>query len=180
MKRNLKIERIQKSSRAAFIVTNVIKILLIVCSGISIVAGCMVIGFRSIINSALTKESVITDLLEEDIRPSLALRNLGGSLIGNGQFAEATGVYMIVLGIILGCMAVVLHFVSKVFRDFMLSYSPFQTQIVKNLKIAFILITVFVLQSSLGYGLLIGLASWCVINIFEYGCELQRQSDETL
>lgn len=25
-----------------------------------------------------------------------------------------------------------------------------------------------------------GIASWCVVNIFEYGCELQRQSDETL
>ena len=51
---------------------------------------------------------------------------------------------------------------------------------VKELKVVFVLIAIFSLKSSLLAGLLVSLALWCVIQIFEYGCELQRESDETL
>ena len=102
-----------------------------------------------------------------------------------GKLAESEmgivlGTYILTIGIVSICMAVVLHFVSKVFKDFCKSYSPFQPGIIKNLKITFVLLTVFVLKSSLLIGAIVGLAAWCVINIFEYGCELQKQSDETL
>ena len=102
-----------------------------------------------------------------------------------GKLAESEmgivlGTYILTIGIVPICMAVVLHFVSKVFKDFCKSYSPFQPGIIKNLKITFVLLTVFVLKSSLLIGAIVGLAAWCVINIFEYGCELQKQSDETL
>ena len=69
---------------------------------------------------------------------------------------------------------------SRIFKDFMESYSPFQPDILKNLKIALVLIVIYVAQSDIGIALVIGMAAWCVTNIFEYGCELQRQSDETL
>ena len=81
---------------------------------------------------------------------------------------------------VLVCFTVVLHFVGKVFKTFQESYSPFQPKVIRNLRITFILLTLYTLSTSLGIGLIVGLASWCVLNIFEYGCELQKQSDETL
>ena len=96
------------------------------------------------------------------------------------SIAMALGVYVIVAGIMLICFAVVMHFVGKVFRNIKESYSPFRPEIIRNLKVAFVLITVLVLQSSLLIGAVVGFSLWCVFQIFEYGCELQRQSDETL
>ncbi len=77
-------------------------------------------------------------------------------------------------------IAVVLSFISRIFKVFMENYSPFTGQILKDLKITFILITVLTLSSGLMMGLIIGFALYCVYQIFEYGCELQQQSDETL
>lgn len=48
------------------------------------------------------------------------------------------------------------------------------------MKVAFIMITLFSLESNLLIGITVGFSLWSVVNIFEYGCELQKQSDETL
>lgn len=101
-------------------------------------------------------------------------------LAEDGQIALAIGLFLTETGVLLVFMVVVLHFVGKVFKEFQENYSPFQPKIIKNLRITFILLTLYTLSSSGGIGLIVGLASWCVLNIFEYGCELQKQSDETL
>lgn len=178
---NLKIEKIQKSSKAALLVTNILKILCIVCAAVAILAGCIIIGARTRVNNGLGQAMEMgafsaEELLDLGDGKTIVLQ----SLIEDGCFAEVLGVYAITTGIAIICMAIVLHFVGKVFKNFMESYTPFAPAILKNLKIVFILLTLFTLRSSVGIGIIVGLASWCVINIFEYGCELQKQSDETL
>lgn len=178
---NLKIEKIQKSGRIAQMVTNIVKIICIACAVITVVTGCVIIGLRNPINDELYKAIESGALNKEDILSmgngnAVVLQNL----LDDGYISEALGITVITVGVIVICMAVVLHFVSKVFKDFRESYTPFTPGILKNLKITFVLLTLFTLRSSLGIGVIVGLASWCVINIFEYGCELQKQSDETL
>lgn len=176
-----KIEKIQKSSKIAQAVTNIIKIFCIVCAVLMFLAGCILIGFRNPINDELQKRIENGTLDEEEI---LFMGDENAAMFQNlledGYVAETHGTYAFTMSVIIACMAVVLHFVSKVFKDFRESYTPFTSGILKNLKIALVLLTVFTLRSSLGIGLIVGLASWCVLNIFEYGCELQKQSDETL
>ena len=94
--------------------------------------------------------------------------------------SEVVSGYMLAAGGMLAAMAVMLHFIGRIFRDFRESYSPFQPGLVKELKIVFVLIAVFSFKTSLLVGFLVSLALWCVIQIFDYGCELQRESDETL
>lgn len=175
---NLKIEKIQKSSKIAFRVTNVVKVFGIIGAVILIIAGCIVIGGKDTLNRELGEE------LKEGFTVEEFSDSFGGrvayQMIESGAIAEGIGLYCLEMSMILIFMAVVLHFVGRVFKSFMESYSPFQPGIVKNLKVTFVLITIAALSSSLGIGLIIGFAAWCVINIFEYGCELQRQSDETL
>ena len=174
-----KIERIKKSSKAAYIVTNIFKI---VCAVLAILGGVLVIGLGGILNRGIGNALADGELKERDILAfeELGERELGQKLIKEGNYALAIGIYAIIFGITIILLALVLHFVSRIFKDFMESYSPFQPDILKNLKIALVLIVIYVAQSDIGIALVIGMAAWCVTNIFEYGCELQRQSDETL
>ena len=172
------IEKIQKTSKIGCIVTNVVKIFCIVMSVVTILMGCILVGESKRINVVLGEaigedQHFIDgmDLLEE---------TLYQTLMEKGDFATVLGVELLVMGAILICTAIVVHFVRKVFREMGESYSPFQLSIVKNLKVAFVLVTLLTLSSSLAIALIVGLSLWCVIHIFEYGCELQRQSDETL
>jgi hypothetical protein len=175
---NAKIEKIKKSSRIAFIVTNITKIVAIVGAVACILGGGAIYKFRDLINEVLASEITNEAIREKDVR-SLE-RFVGITVAESGQAAQALAWEVITGSVILICMAVVLHFVAKIFKDIQESYTPFQPGIIRNLKIPLVLITVMELKSSLLIGLLIGLTSWCVVSIFEYGCELQRQSDETL
>lgn len=179
---NMRIEKIKKSSKAAYTVTNIFKVFLIVCAILVMLGAVMVVGLRGAVNQGIGIALAGGEIKERDIAAfaELSERELARRLIEGGDYAMAIGIYAVIFGISIILLALVLHFVSRIFKDFMISYSPFQESILKNLKIALILIVVYTAQSGLGIALVIAMASWCVINIFEYGCELQRQSDETL
>ena len=179
---NTKIEKIKKSSKAAYVVTNIAKVFLMVCSMLTILAGMLVIGLGGVLNQSLGREFEDGVIKEGELAvfESIFERDLGRRLIEEGNYALAIGIYVIIFGITVILLALVLHFVSRIFRDFMESYSPFRPGILKNLKITLVLIVIYTAQSGLGIALVVAMASWCVINIFEYGCELQKQSDETL
>lgn len=176
---NLKIEKIQKSSKAALTVTNVVKIFLIVITVILLILGFIMIAAKDMFNWLFMEAVESGAFTVEEFEWAFEGEMLQ-HLVADGQIALALGLYLIEMGIVLICMIVVLHFVSKIFKAFRESYSPFQPEIIKNLRITFILLTLYTLSSSMGIGVVVGMASWCVLNIFEYGCELQKQSDETL
>lgn len=175
---NLKIEKIRKSSKIALIVTRITNIVAIAGAVACIVGGSAIYWFRDIINTGLMSGITSEAIQEKDVR-SLE-RYVGIAVVESGRAAQALAWEVITGSIILICVAVVLHFVAKMFKDIQESYSPFRPEIIKNLKIVLVLITVMEVKFSPLIGLLIGLASWCVVCIFEYGCELQKQSDETL
>lgn len=64
--------------------------------------------------------------------------------------------------------------------DFCNAYSPFLPETVKDLKIIFVLVTLLILKNSIGLGMISGFIFWGIIQLYEYGCELQNQADETL
>lgn len=176
---NLRIEKIQKSSKAAFTVTNIFKVFLMVAAVILLIVGLISIGMKDMFNWAFMKGVESGAFTVEEFEWAFEGQMLQ-HLVEDEQIALALGLYLVEMGIVLICMVAILHFVGKIFKAFRESYSPFQPNILKNLRITFILLTLYTLPSSLGIGLVVGLASWCVLNIFEYGCELQKQSDETL
>lgn len=77
----------------------------------------------------------------------------------------------------------------EIFKDISLDESPFTMKQVKRIrKIAILFLIIAVLNFegvspafSVNFaGILGALMFWCISLIFEYGCELQKQSDETL
>ncbi len=176
---NLKIEKIQKSSRAAAILANVAKTVCIVAAAILLVVGFLTIGFKDEMDREIAA-AVESGAISLDKMMSSMEGGLAGSLLENGSFADTMAGYLLATGAMMICFAIIMHFIGKVFKDIQMSYSPFRPEIIKSFKVAFVLITLMCLRSSLLIGAVIGFSLWCVIRIFEYGCELQKQSDETL
>lgn len=175
----LTIEKIQKSGKIALTITTIAKVVAIVAAVLTCLAGVLLIGVRNTVNAGFYK------CVEEGILPREEIMTgfegeMVSRLIQDGYIAETAGVYAITAGVIMICLAVVMHFIGKVFKEIKESYSPFTSNVLKNLKVSFVLITVLSLESSLLIGLVTGFSLWCVYRVFEYGCILQRQSDETL
>ena len=182
---NLKVQKIQKSSRIALKAARAVKVILIVAAVLALSTGAMMIAFQDPINREVEKAVSRGDFTREEIMPRLEdsagfEMHLVAHLTRDGYFSEVLGTYLFTIGIMLGLFAVVMHFIGKVFQEIQVSYSPFQPGIVKSVKVAFIMITLFSLESNLLIGITVGFSLWSVVNIFEYGCELQKQSDETL
>lgn len=176
-----KIQKIQKSSNAALVLVRIAKIFFIAMSVATIGCGIGFIGARNYLDQELARA-----MQAGELKPDEMYVNAGGFLEGALNLARVDsvavtlGAYLIAMGVILIIFAIVAHFMMKVFKDIKESYSPFRPEIVSNLKVVFIIITILTLNSSLLIGAIVGFSLWCVFRIFEYGCELQRQSDETL
>lgn len=177
---NTDMGKIQKSSNAALIIARICKILFIAMASLVFVIGILLVGFlNDYFNEAISAWG-------EDVSVFVS-NNMGMFLgIGNRSVQQSNnnaiilGVYMITMGVYMTVLAVLMHYIGKVFRDIREGYSPFQQSIVKNMRIAFIIITLISLNSSFLIGALIGFSLWCVVYVFQYGCELQRESDEIL
>jgi len=177
---NLKIEKIQKSSNVAAVLARIAKIFAIVMSVLLLIVSVVIIGLKEYVNQEFQTAFESGIISKEEINSYTSNYEMLLTLVEDGNIAVTLGTYLITVSVMLICLAVIMHFVGKLFQGIRESYSPFKPEIVKNLKVAFVLITLLCLSNSLLIGVVIGFSLWCVIHIFEYGCELQRQSDETL
>ncbi|MCR5350467.1 MAG: hypothetical protein K6E20_05725 [Acholeplasmatales bacterium] len=72
------------------------------------------------------------------------------------------------------------HYVQKIFKLISLSESPFDTKLLKPLKILFIILTIFSVIKSGLLGLLVGGILLCMYFMYMYGCKMQEDEDHTL
>lgn len=178
---NTDMDKIRKSSNVALIIARVSKILCIAMATLSFVLGILFVGFlNSYLNQEFAKAAQAGVPMPELDNMGMLL-GVGNRLISQSDnYGMALGGYLIIAGVYLAVLAFLMHFIGKVFKDIKEGYSPFQQSIITNLKIVFVSITLLSLNNSLLFGALIGFSLWCAFCIFEYGCELQKQSDETL
>ena len=178
---NTDMDKIRKSSNVALILARISKIFLIAMAVLLFALGIMFVSFlNDFFNEELAKAVQAGESMP-DLDGMGMLLGVGNQLVSQSDnYGMALGVYLITAGVYSAVLAVLMHFIGKVFKDIKEGYSPFQQSIVKNMKIAFVIITLISLNNSFLIGVLIGFSLWCAICIFEYGCELQKQSDETL
>lgn len=181
MERNVKIQKIQKTSKVAGGIVRFAKIFGIAMSVVTVGCGCGFIGARDYLDRSLAQALSRGELTADELYVSAGSFLEGALNLTKVDSVSVTlGVHMIVMGIVLIGFSVIMHFLGKAFAKIRESYSPFRPEIIKSLKVVFVMTTLFALDSSLLMGIIIGFSMWCVLQIFEYGCELQRQSDETL
>lgn len=177
---NTDMDKIRKSSNVALIIARISKILFIAMATLVFVIGILFVVFlNDYFNEAIGAWGENVSIYVSDNMGMFF--GIGNRLVQQSDNnALILGVYMITMGVYMAILAVLMHYIGKVFRDIREGYSPFQQSIVKNMRIAFVIITLISLNSSFLIGALIGFSLWCVVYVFQYGCRLQRESDETL
>ena len=102
-------------------------------------------------------------------------------LSGNMEFKTAMAIFLVLLIIFLIVCAYVFRTIGKLFRNINEDYSPFTPENVKLIKYIAVIVAVMTL---VGIGLIPAVITffllWAVALLFDYGCELQTESDEIL
>ena len=81
----------------------------------------------------------------------------------------------------LAALAVVMRIVSSAFKIIDEEGSPFTDRVIKRMTTTMIIVSVIVaLTASFAFGALLGVITWALYTILDYGKVLQIQSDETL
>lgn len=178
---NVKIQKIKKSSNVALILVRFAKVFCIFMSVVTIGSGIGFIAAKDYLDGEIVRALGVGELEVDDLYVNgFGVLDSAINLTKVDSVAVTLAGDLIALGVILICFAITFHFMGKVFADIKESYTPFRPEIIKKLKVIFALATVLTLQSSLLIGAIVGFSFWCMFQIFEYGCELQKQSDETL
>ncbi|MCR5094025.1 MAG: hypothetical protein K6B72_08635 [Lachnospiraceae bacterium] len=192
-----KIERIKKSCRVGKIICRILMILCMVGT-VACIAGAILVavggdqlartGHTSLISN--NGESMSIDELNAAINAELEQNALEEriSIAGLSALIPRDMSAFVKLSIICGAGAVitalfVLAFwlFGQVFDIVLKEESPFTEIVMKKFRFNFILLSVLIAISlGLGAGLIVGFFFWCIYNIFDYGCVLQAESDETL
>lgn len=160
MHSNEKIARLQKISRVTFVLLTVLQVLLVLAALSVILAGIFYgedfAGKLNLLFSAMAQD-VLT----------------AGTL---------TVLILCVVAKLALCFAV-LTLAGRMFRDFSREASPFRQLHVRRMRwIALLIfiasfINLFSMQIT---SWIAALLIWCVSIVFDYGCQLQQESDETL
>lgn len=156
-------------SKLAAIVCTIMTVLLVL-------VGIVLFALSGILNP-LIQADIESGTFDFDFK---AYGTLVQNMASAGKITQALGIWCLYAGIIMLLLTVIFFLLRKIFKSFCISYSPFIREITRDMKVLFVLITLLTLRSSLLIGLILGLALWGMLLIFEYGCYLQNESDETL
>lgn len=83
---------------------------------------------------------------------------------------------------IVGCalVTVVLYILRRMFISIADSGTPFTEDTLKKLRVVGIIVPILVLTQSVIAAAIVALTFWCLYTVFDYGCVLQKNADETL
>ncbi len=176
---NVKLIKIQRSSGIALTVANIAKVCAIVLAILLILGGLLLLGVREWLNEEIMSQVESGEISWEEFLTGLDSESARHAIM-KGYVAETMAVCAFVGGIVMIFEAVIMHFIGRMFKSIKESYSPFRLELMRSLKAAAVLITLLTLRNSLLEGAVVGFSFWCILHIFEYGCMLQKQSDETL
>ena len=97
------------------------------------------------------------------------------------EYKSAMVIFLIFLIALTLVTAYLFRKIGTLFRNINKDYSPFIPENVKLIKIIAVFVAVIVLlETGIIPAILIGLMLWAVALLFDYGCELQNESDEIL
>ncbi|MBR0456767.1 MAG: hypothetical protein IJJ01_08875 [Firmicutes bacterium] len=99
----------------------------------------------------------------------------------NMEYRSAMVCFLIMLIVFTLACAYLFRKIGKLFRNINKDYSPFIPENVKLIRFIAVFVAVIMLfEASIIPAILIGLMLWAVSLLFDYGCELQNESDEIL
>ncbi len=178
----VKLEKVKRNCGKAMVVARIARIFGLVLAILTLVLGVGLVAFRKPLDQALADAEAKGDWDRAEWRAGIEIGIFDvftTSLTSEGGAVMLAKV-MFVSGVWMAVLTVTLYYVEKMFGEIQNGDSPFRESVLKRMKVIFALATVMALDNSLLIGFVVGFSLWCVYQIFEYGGELQRFSDETL
>ena len=167
MNKETKLANLQKTSKVFAVISRILEIVSYVGAGIS--AASIIALYTNTKYMGVKIDG--TDQIDNFF---MFLRNI---------FDENTAwtIFLIVLAVLLVLTGLVMRKVGDLFRNINKNYSPFVPENVKLIKIIGIYAAIMAL-SEVGIvpAVLLGFLLWGVALRFDYGCELQTESDEII
>ncbi len=195
---SVKLAQIQKSCKAAKIVSKIFMVAAIVGCILSLASSILVFAYKD-------KYDAMVD--GGDVTYKIGIGNVYFSAIDNNEIdkvlddgltsdvpeiqeyfdenahsgALRMGFACIILSVYCACLAVVMGFIASIFSTVLKEGNPFSDKVLKKVLVSMIIITVIIGASNgLGMCLVLALVTWVVYTILDYGRTLQKLSDETL
>lgn len=195
---NVKLAQIQKSCKAAKIVSKIFMIAAIVGCVISLIGSILVFTnmdkYDEVFNSedvtmrvgvgnfyfAAFEHSDVESIFNEEMTSDVpAVQEYFDENQHSG--ALRMGFFLIIITVYCACLAVVMGFIASIFSTVLKEGNPFSDKVLKKVLVSMIIITVIIGASNgLGMCLVLALVTWVVYTILDYGRTLQKLSDETL
>lgn len=193
-------EKLQKVKKSCSIVNKVciaLTIILIVGCVASFIGGIAVIGmgreFDAKLQEAKDAGIVTTDHTTRIGSSSkinievFAPANIDTDVPAVREFLDSQpmatfyGMTVIGAGLVLAALAVVMRIVSSAFKIIEEEGSPFTDRVIRRITVTMAIVSILVgITASMAFGALLGVITWALYTILDYGKVLQIQSDETL
>ncbi|MBD5486659.1 MAG: hypothetical protein HDR18_14260 [Lachnospiraceae bacterium] len=167
-----KLENIKKTSKLIGKVGKIFQIFAGILTGFSLFFIIILSILRTTLNTMIAESQASFDFSN--------LGQFAEKLSSEGKVAEAGIVSLIFGSLFTLIITIIMHFIAKIFKRIYNGYSPFLPEIVNDLKIVSALSTLLILRNSIGLGIVSGFIFWGIIQLYEYGCELQNEVDEIL
>lgn len=190
-----KISKIKKSCNVGEIVTNVLCILAIVGCVLAFIAGGYIFSmgreFDEQMKQAEAAGYVTTgtsigavkiadvELIDvSDIETSIPAFE---AAIEDHPYCFAYSIFVFTMAVVALLLAIMMKVISKTFALIKNEETPFTDKVIRRVVAVLIAVTVIAaLSSGLGAAIVLGIITWVVYTILDYGKLLQIQSDETL
>ena len=166
MNKDTKLANLQKTSKVFAVIAKIIEVVNYV--GAAICAAAIPVLF---INQDKLKYFISGQ--EDDQFFQMLSKNM--------EYKSAMVIFLIFLIALTLVTAYLFRKIGTLFRNINEDYSPFIPENVKLIKIIAVFVAVFMLlETSIVPAVMSGLMIWAVALLFDYGCELQTESDEIL
>lgn len=196
-----KINRVMKCCKIVKIISKVIQITLMVGAGLCLI-GVLLMAFTPAdklieenkngnltmnykVNETVTFK--IADIGSDDfefVRPESSIDSLNQALknADDPTLFKFLSISYIGIGLIaLSVASVIMLFINQTFATIIKDQTPFSKNVLKKLKITFILLTIISFVTlGIGITILVGFCCFALYTIIDYGSVLQIESDETL
>lgn len=190
----IKLENVKKSCKITAKVSQVLEIIMIVCTTLLLVFAVFCFATREEIDNGMIEMQQSNEASANDLNATFAdfgkEFKVGGGvfvafdttkMIEDGEYGKVSGIYCLMGAVLCLMFTAVFDILRRIFKEINISETPFEENVLKKIKRLFIIICIEIfIMVGLGAAALTALVCWSIYNILDYGYTLQKQYDETL
>ena len=199
---NIKLQNVIKSCKAARVCSRVIMIMLMVATVLTLITGIVMIANKDSMDAKIKEGISESDIKKELSIGSFKIGTINGDDVAfadglelessvpalqkyfednQDSYALLIGFYCIFAAVICAILTFAVWMILSVFNTIIKEGNPFADSVPKRILISMVTLTVLVaVTTGAGFAVLLGLTTWAVYTIVDYGKQLRIQSDETL